>query len=607
MGGGRFIVVATLTALVATSLGSAAGAQQGRLVTYEAPAGQKLSSDYVVKVRVPGGEWREVDAYEVTVDLDTRSKAAMVGFDADGPVEVAISKTSGTLKTARVRPLSYGITATVEADRRTATFTLPRPANVSYEPNGDILHNVHVFANPIETRVPRPGKNVIVFGPGKHAIGGDHVLRVRSNTTVYLAGGAYVQGRIAIKNARNVVVRGHGIVDSSAFFKPGDESTIHIERSSDVGIRDLTLLRAQSITIGDSKRITVANVREINPDKWSDGVSVNSSSNVLVDGAFLRTSDDSIAVYATTPWIGHGSTRGVTVRNTTLWADVAHGFMAGVHGNPKAHESVSHIAVQNVDVLEHDEYRGGGLYQGALAINVGDRVTARDIRFEDVRIENFSRGQVVNLKVFMNPDYNKQAGLEIERVLFRNVAYTGHGDAPSIVRGHSKFQQVKDVTFENFVRNGKRVLRPAAGNMDVGPFVSGIVFRRQASTRVVNDTSRALQYAGRWSRRTESGAHRTDVHVPLRPGGRLMYEFGGRQARIYGRTAPNGGRVEVVIDGGQPVEVDTYSPAARAQQIWFDTGVLRPGAHTLEVRYVSKKNALSTGASVGFDKLEIVR
>ena len=53
---------------------------------------------------------------------------------------------------------------------------------------------------------------------------------------------------------------------------------------------------------------------------------MNSSSNILVDGAFLRTSDDSIAVYATTPWIGHGSTRGVTVRNTTLWADVAHGF-----------------------------------------------------------------------------------------------------------------------------------------------------------------------------------------------------------------------------------------------------------------------------------------
>ena len=94
---------------------------------------------------------------------------------------------------------------------------------------------------------------------------------------MYLAGGAYVQGQIAIRNARNVVVRGRGIVDSSAFFGPGDGSTILIERSSDVGIRDLTLLRAQSITIGDSKRITVANVREINPDKWSDGVSVNAS------------------------------------------------------------------------------------------------------------------------------------------------------------------------------------------------------------------------------------------------------------------------------------------------------------------------------------------
>jgi Glycosyl hydrolases family 28 len=601
------VLVAAVTVFTAVIVAPGSAAQEDRLVTYPVPVGRGLSSDYSVRIRSAGGEWKPVDVHEVTVDRDTYSKAGMVVFDTGGPVEVAVTKTSGTIRSARVRPLSYGITPVISADAKTATFTLSRPQDVSLETNADVLHNLHVFAGSPETAVPQEGTRVMFFGPGVHEIGGDHILRIPSNTTVYVAGGAVVEGSLRIVNARNVVVRGKGIIDPSRFFAPKTGATLLVGRSTDVGIRDITLLRAQDggITVANSARVVVAGVREITTDPSSDGIFVTASRDVLVDDVFLRTSDDAIAVYATTPWYGKGGTRNVTVRNSTLWADVAHPFLTGTHGDPDGRDVIDGIAMQNVDILEHD-VRGGDLYEGALAVNAGDRVTVQNIRFDDIRIEDFSRGQVVNLKVFRNAAYNRRVGLKIDHVLFRNVSYTGDGDSPSSVRGYAPARRVTNVTFENMTRNGQTVLEPAVGNIVVGPHAANIAFRRQPSTRAVNGADRAIGYAGAWLRRSDAASDAGDVHTALKAGSRLVYPFTARQARVIGVTGPAAGKVDVYVDGKYAATVDAYSGARRTQQIWYDTGVLSAGRHTLELRYRGARNVLATGATVAFDRLEIV-
>ncbi|HEU0304882.1 MAG TPA: glycosyl hydrolase family 28 protein [Gaiellaceae bacterium] len=605
------MVLASLAAVVsiAATATDTRWVADGRVVTYPAPAGQPLNSSFSVRVRPEGGDWQRLDVYRAVVDKDTLSVAGMVLFDAEGPVEVEVTKASGTIGSARVRPLSYGIAPTIDPGGRTARFTLPRPLNVSFEVDGDVLRNLHVFASPLEADMPQPGPKVISFGPGIHPIPGDHVLRVPSNTTVYIAGGAVVQGSLDIVNVRNVVVRGRGIIDPSPFFEPVSRATIDIRNSTDVGLRDITLLRAQdgSVRIADAARVVVSGIREINADRSSDGIYVNASRNVLVDGVFLRTSDDSLAVYATTPWAGHGSTRNVTLRNSTLWADVAHAFLTGVHGNPNGGDVVEHVELQNVDVLEHDSYLQGDLYQGALAVNAGDRVVVRDVRFDDIRIEDFSRGQVVNLKVFLNPAYNKQPGTRIDRILFRNVRYVGDGDQPSQIRGYDPSRRVTNVTFDGLVRNGRIVLEPAAGNIQVGAHTTNVVFRRQPPTRVVGGGAARIAYSGRWRRVEDAASHGLDLHVPRRSGSAMKATFTGRQARIVGRTGPSAGKVDVHLDGRFVATVDTYSAVTRPQQVWLDTGVLTAGRHTLELRYRRAKNVLSAGAAVGFDGLEIVK
>jgi len=597
--------VAILSVAIATVVfigGSSAARAPERLVTYPAPVGQALSPDYSVKVRTLGGPWRGLDAYWVLVDLKTHSSSAMVEFDAGGPVQVSITKLHGTMSMALVRPLSYGVRASVGPSGKTATFVLSRPMNVSFEPDGDRLHNVQVFVNPIETDRPRAGRNVIVFGPGRHTIGGDHTLRVRSNTTVYIAGGAVVQGTLAITNARNVVVGGHGILDPLLRFKP----TILVEHSAHVGIQDVTLRRAQNggVNVTDSNDVVVAGVREINVDRFSDGLDIVSSSNVLADGLFLRTSDDSVAVYASTPWGGHGSTRDIAVRNSTLWADAAHPIIVGAIGDPSGHETVQHADFQNLDILEDKE--SDPLYQGALAVDAGNNVTARAIRFEKVRIDHITRGQIVNVRVFKNPYYNTQPGAGVAGVLFRNVSVRGQRQGQSVISGYDATRQVANVTLENLTYDGTTALDPAAADIAVGPYTDDVVFRARPRTVTYDDSASALHYVGRWKVAAAAGAHRGSVRLASGDDDRMDFVFTGSEARVYGTTAPDRGQVDVYVDGSRSATVDTYSTVRRMQQIWFDTGVLPVGRHTLELRCRGTHNILAGGAAIALDKLVVV-
>jgi hypothetical protein len=564
------------------------------------------SRAFAVRVREPGAAWRTVETYATTVDLDTRSLASFAMFDSDGPVEVEVTKGSGTMASAVVRPRSLGIRPDIDDGRRTATFTLPRPSNVSFEVNGDRLHNLHVFSNPVERDAPKAGtRGVIFFGPGVHRLPGNHQLKIPSHTTVYLAPGAVVEGALWIDKATDVVVRGHGILDPSAVYRENQEESVQVTYSRNVAIRDLTIINSPDMgfDIYDSNDVTLANVRELNVARWTDGVDVLASSNVLIDGAFLRTSDDSVAVYASA-WGAEGDTRHVVVRNSTLWADVAHPLMVGMHGNPSNRDVVEDVTFRNLDILEHDEDLPR--YQGTMAVNAGDRVTVRGVLFDDIRIEDFTQGQVVNLRVFLNPSYNKEPGRAVDRVFFRDVAYVGEGDLPSQVAGYDEHRRVTNITFESVSRNGKRVMTADAGNIEIGPHAQGIAFRTPPATRTWNDSSQSIRYTGSWRRATGVRAHRNDWHSTGSTGSRATFSFRGRQARVFGVTSPGTGRLQVKVDGKLWTTVDTYSPLRRTEEVWFDTGVLGRGRHTVELRCTGTKNLLSSGRSIQLDKVQVV-
>lgn len=444
-----------------------------------APQGISLNNDFIVKVRPEGkSKWVLVPTYLVKVDEVRETKhhvehASMATFDFSEKVEIAVTYNKGEIDSARVRPLSYDIPFTIEGN--TLQFSLEKPANLSVEVNGDIFHNLHLFANPLDTfEIDKKNPDLIYFGPGIHRFEGAE-FRIPSGKTVYVAGGAVMMGRMLIENVHDVKLLGRGIID------PSVKMGIRIANSRNVYVEGLV---ATQCATGGSDSVTIRNVKVISYFGWGDGMNVFSSRNVLFDRVFCRTSDDCTTVYGTRLGF-EGPSSNITMQNSTLWADVAHPIFIGIHGNVDKPEILENLNYVNIDILDHKEKQLN--YQGCLAINAGDENLIRNVRFEDIRIENFRQGQLVNLRIFFNEKYCKAPGRGIENVVFKNVSYTGNRAEFSVIEGYDAQRKVRNIRFENLRINGQIISDDMPGKpkwyhtgdmarIYVGPHVEGVSF-----------------------------------------------------------------------------------------------------------------------------------
>ena len=433
---------------------SSVAVQAQELVTYEVPREMFYSAhndDFTVKVRTLGGEWKNLYEYKVHVDMDKVQEASMVQFDMKGSVEVMVKKNNGTIREVDIRPLNNEVKYTQIRDA--IFFTLERPQYLSVEFNGDRLHNLHLFANPMETETYTESRKGVYFGPGVHKPKDlpNNQIRIPSNTIVYLAPGAVVKAKLLVDKAENVRIIGRGILDHPM-------RGIEVTDSKNVLIEGVTVVNPDHYTVfgGGTNGLTIRNLKAFSCKGWSDGIDLMCCRDVLIDNVFLRNSDDCIAIY-NHRWNWRGGSSNIIVQNSVLWADVAHPINMGGHGDSDSltGEVLEDVTVRNVDILEHDE--DDSLYQGSMNIDCGDKNIVRNVLFEDIRVESIQDGRLFCLKVLYNPKYNKAPGNLIEGITFRNITYDGVGENPSIIKGIDENHSVRNVTFENVVINGKRM------------------------------------------------------------------------------------------------------------------------------------------------------
>ena len=429
-------------------------AVQAQLKTYPVGlhTGMPHNDDYTVRVRMLGGEWQDVFEYKVQVDLDKPQDASMVQFDMGSPVEVMVKKNNGTVREVAIRPLNNNIAC--RQVQNAVFFTLDKPQNLSVEFNGDRLHNLHLFANPMEEEVySEEAKGVMFFGPGIHRPKDlpNNQIRIPSNTTVYLAPGAVLKAKLLVDNAENVRIIGRGILDHPV-------RGIEITDAKNVLIDGITVVNPEHYTVfgGGSSEIVIRNLKTFSCKSWSDGIDMMCCRKVLVDNVFLRTGDDCIALY-NHRWNWWGGSSDITVRNSVLWADVAHPINVGGHGDPDSltGEVIENLTFHNIDILEHDE--DDPLYQGCMTVDCGDKNWVRNVLFEDIRVENIQEGRLFYVKVRFNPKYDKQPGNGIEGITFRNITYTGVGENASLVQGLDKNRGVRNVVFDSIMINGVKM------------------------------------------------------------------------------------------------------------------------------------------------------
>lgn len=467
---------------------AAADALPSRVVTYSAPQGAPMKDDYSVSVKSKdANDWQNVPTYMARVNAPlgkTEHKISELSygiFDFTGAVTVkVVCKKGKTYKHVKIRPNSKGITAT-EVNDSTVTFELTQPENVSVEFDGDIRENLLLFtsaplptAKEMKKEARKQGRQFKYYAPGLYK---EEKIKVESNTTVYIEGGAYFTGTFAIEDARDVTITGRGIARPESGYEG-----CHVHRSKNVVIEGLTL---NTCPVGGSDGVVLRDVHSVSHPGWGDGLNIFASSNVLFERVFCRNSDDCTTAYATRKGFS-GSVRNITMKNSTLWADVAHPIFIGLHGNPEVGDSIVGLRYENIDILGQSEFQID--YQGCLAINVGDDNYVKNVLFDDIRIENINNGCLVQVKVAYNQKYCTAPGRGVENVTFRNVKYDGEMPNISLIAGYDEQRTVKNITFDGLVINGKKIYDDMPGKkkwystadfvpMYVGTHVSGVTFK----------------------------------------------------------------------------------------------------------------------------------
>lgn len=89
-------------------------------------------------------------------------------------------------------------------------------------------------------------------------------------------------------------------------------------------------------------------------------------------------------------------------------------------------------------------------------------------------------------------------------------------------------------------------------------------------------------------------------------GATVTLTFRGTGISWIGYKGPDGGIATVQIDGGTPIEVDTYSATMKVQEVMHSFTNLTEGNHTLTITATGNKNAQSSAARIVVDAFDVM-
>jgi len=449
-----------------------------RVETYPAPAGATPAPDFQVAVN-----GRDLFVHNTRV-------AALATFSFQGRIRVSITAARSFAR-ADIRPLSRRIQTHLQ--NKTITFELESPCNLSIELDGDIQRPLFLFANPLEKNPPgRDDSGVRFFEGGKIHEAGE--ITLGSNETLYIAGGAVVRGTVRARDAKNIRIRGRGILDATG--RPTKTSLVRFSDCTDVLLEGIVALNSWGWTLVPvkSRDVRFENVKVVGWRDNDDGIDIVGCENLTIDGCFLRTKDDCLAVKASPGYFrgeegGLQDVRNVRVMNTVLWnAEWGNAVEIGFELQTRM---VSNILFRNCDII-HVE-RGG-----VFTIHNGDFATVENIRYEEIRVED-GRDKLLDFRVGLsiysadcpwefhrkNPNRKQSPGgqwMEIQgealsahaagrgrirHVRFKDVEVLIPEPPPSYLIGYDDDHGVEDVAFENFRVGGKLIRDSAAANLVV--------------------------------------------------------------------------------------------------------------------------------------------
>jgi hypothetical protein len=370
------LVAAALLPVLAPNL-------DAEVVTYPAPEGEVLSTNYTVEV-----EGKPLAVYLAQTQHHDKRPYSFAYFDFSGTVTVKI-KTDLPLNRLAVRPAKYGIKPALSPGE--ATFTTDKPFNISFEPAGENIPLL-LFSNPIEKDPPRQGDtNVIYFGPGIHK---PTRIDLTSGQTLYIAGGAVVKSAVTSKGD-HIRIMGRGILDGTDWPHSAGPTARMVWPADgrNILIQDVIIRGAWNWTVAPSRcdQVLINNIRICGSRCGNDdGIDPCNSSDVTIKDCFLRTDDDAIAVKGTAN-AGQEpkASENIVVADCTFWVDFANGFRIGAESRATG---CRNFTARNIDFIHFPNRDAVEVF----CLQPGGNMPMENLVFENIRVNgelplNFAR------------------------------------------------------------------------------------------------------------------------------------------------------------------------------------------------------------------------
>jgi len=458
-------IILAMACLLAASCGF-----RSKTILYTAPESELKSNDFEMLVdgkpafvyqarvsRLPvnqiwPGYQRPVSQTEI---------ASFAYFDLNGKTEITIISDK-KIETLDIRPKEYGIVPTIEGN--TIKMQISDPCQFIVEVNG-YHHALHIFANPIEAfDIDKEDPKVHYFGPGVHEAG---IIKVNSNETVFIDGGAVVYGVILSENTRNIKIMGRGILDASKIERGAAPNPICLRNVVKSTISGIILRDPQEWTVVPTNcdSITIDNIKLIGLWRYnSDGIDIVNSSNITIKNTFIRAFDDNIALKGLKHAYNaeHNIMENIAVDNCVLWNDWGRPIELGLETVVDTMRNISFTHCQ----VPHFTWI-------AIDIQNGDRGYVKDVRFKDICIED---PILDSITIGTTPMDKKELGKTIELIIkgfdwwttdtlrgnisniqFIDIRYNSANPTFINLVGHDSTHLVNNIFIRDYFINAKKV------------------------------------------------------------------------------------------------------------------------------------------------------
>jgi hypothetical protein len=443
---------------------------RSKTILYTAPEAELKSNDFEILV---GG--KPAFVYQARVSrlpvnqiwpgyqrpLSQTEIASFAYFDMKGKAEITIISDK-KIESLDIRPKEYGIVPTVEGN--TIKLTITKPCQFVVEVNG-YHHALHIFANPIEDfKIDKQDPKVHYFGPGVHEAG---VIKLNSNETVFIEGGAIVYGVIVSENTRNIRITGRGILDASKIARDEAPNMIYLKNVVNADISGIILRDPHIWTVlpGLCDSVTIDNIKLIGLWRYnSDGIDIVNSRNVTIKNTFIRAFDDNIALKGLKGAYDeqHNIIENIRVENCVLWNDWGRPIELGLETVVDTMKNItfSHCYIPHFTWI-------------AIDIQNGDRGYVKDVTFEDISIED---PILDSITIGTTPMDKKELGKTIELIIkgfdwwttdtirgnisnihFNNIRYNSANPTFINLVGYDSTHLVNHIYIKDYFINGKKV------------------------------------------------------------------------------------------------------------------------------------------------------